>query len=332
MRRILIIRTGAVGDCVLTAPVLTSLRQSYADISIELLGNRDYLSPLVSVGLADASHSIDRPGFSKMFFPQEEIPSDLGAFFGSYDAVLSFVPDPERTFSHNLLSLGIPLILRGTPKPDSGKRIHITRHLMLALKPLDIDTSLTIPFFTLPPSELSAASKPYLTDIEEMSAPPIALHPGSGGRDKCWPAASFAELVSAISEKGCNIVLTSGPADDDAIEALHQHLGNTMPRVLRHIPLRDLGCILGKCAGFIGNDTGITHLAAATGIPTIALFGPTDPAVWGPRGRTVRILWGNLLITGDVGGVDDPPVGTGYPLESISVDCVLDALQDVIPT
>ena len=62
------------------------------------------------------------------------------------------------------------------------------------------------------------------------------------------------------------------------------------PLVLDHLPLPDLAAILGKCTAFLGNDSGITHLAALMGIPTAAIFGPTDPAVWGPRGPGVRII------------------------------------------
>lgn len=332
MIRILIIRTGAVGDCIVTTPILTCLRQTYENISIDVLGNTDYLSPLVSSGLADTSHSIDHPGVSRMFIPQGGIPADLGAFFESYDVVLSFLPDPKGTFYQNLFSLGIPMILKGAAKPDSGKRIHITRYLMLALDPLKIDTSLVTPSITIPPSGLSEVSKSYLSNIEQMSAPLIAIHPGSGGRNKCWPVASFAELVVGITERGWNVVFTSGPADDDVIESLHQHLKHMMPRVLKHLPLSELGCILGQCAGFIGNDTGITHLAAAMGIPTIALFGPTDPAIWGPRGRSVRILWGNYLIEGDVAEVDVSPIAADCLLENISVGCILGVLEEVTRT
>ncbi|MBT5873470.1 MAG: glycosyltransferase family 9 protein, partial [Candidatus Latescibacteria bacterium] len=78
-------------------------------------------------------------------------------------------------------------------------------------------------------------------------------------------------------------------------------------------------------------DTGITHLAAALGVPALALFGPTDPAVWGPRGRTVRILWGGHQVDGDIGleSAELPPAGR-YEMGEITVERVATSLQTIM--
>jgi ADP-heptose:LPS heptosyltransferase len=79
----------------------------------------------------------------------------------------------------------------------------------------------------------------------------------------------------------------------------------------------------------IGNDTGITHLAAAIGAPTVALFGPTDPAVWGPRGRKVRTLWGSEVIEEDVGVKSWEGPYFLKILTEIEVDLAMAVLEEV---
>ena len=76
-----------------------------------------------------------------------------------------------------------------------------------------------------------------------------------------------------------------GPADDDAAALLETVPGAC---VARDLPLRVLAALLARAGAYVGNDSGVTHLAAASGAPTIALFGPTDPRVWAPLGPRRR--------------------------------------------
>ena len=99
----------------------------------------------------------------------------------------------------------------------------------------------------------------------------VVLHPFASREDKRWPGAADFSLP------GLELVRLRGP---------EEHLPGAI-----YIPdLFDLARFLGGARAYIGNDSGITHLAAAVGTPTIALFGPTDPTVWSPRGPAVRII------------------------------------------
>ena len=122
-----------------------------------------------------------------------------------------------------------------------------------------------------------------------LDPPFFALHPGSGSPKKNWPAKKFAELARRIRDEKCGApVFSFGEADVAVGEALAR-LAPDVP-VVRGLDLLDLAGVLSTCAGYVGNDSGITHLAAAQGIPVVALFGPSDPVAWGPRGENVRIL------------------------------------------
>ena len=114
----------------------------------------------------------------------------------------------------------------------------------------------------------------------------IAIHPGSGSPRKNWPSSRFAELLRRLAP-GEPWLLIEGPADADAAAPLRR-LGGAV--VHRDLPPRILAALLGRAGVYVGNDSGISHLAAAVGIPTIALFGPTDPEVWSPVGPQVTAI------------------------------------------
>ena len=114
----------------------------------------------------------------------------------------------------------------------------------------------------------------------------LALHPGSGSPAKNWPPDRFARLARALSPDK-PWLLVAGPADTEAAGALAAEPGALLAE---RVPLRVLGALLSRAGLYIGNDSGISHLAAAYAAPTLALFGPTDPAVWRPLGPNVVAL------------------------------------------
>jgi ADP-heptose:LPS heptosyltransferase len=116
---------------------------------------------------------------------------------------------------------------------------------------------------------------PALPDLWIPGSAQIWIHPGSGGSSKCWP--NFAELARVIPEA----MILTGPCESFA-SAEH--------RTLKGLSLQEVSKRIRMCRMFIGNDSGITHLAAYWGCPTLALFGPTDPQIWGPIGRRVKII------------------------------------------
>jgi len=114
------------------------------------------------------------------------------------------------------------------------------------------------------------------------------LHPGSGGMKKRWPLTGFLELAKRLKEDGrITPLLMLGEADQDLMDELNA-LGKPWP-MLFGLSLCDVAGVLSCASLYVGNDSGVTHLAAAVGVRTVALFGPSDPAIWGPRGSHVSV-------------------------------------------
>jgi len=129
----------------------------------------------------------------------------------------------------------------------------------------------------------------------EWAAPPpflCALHPGSGGRNKCWPAKNFARLAAELSGRGFLPLVFFGPADGEVQKEFEAALKpGTLWRRIAQWPLREVFARLTLCRFYIGNDSGLSHLAARA-CPTLALFGPTAPSRWKPLGENIHVLQG----------------------------------------
>ena len=124
---------------------------------------------------------------------------------------------------------------------------------------------------------------PRITTPSTPATDLVAIHPGSGSARKNWPRDRFEELVSALSSRGNRLAWITGPADDP-----RPPRGDAQP--WSNLPLPELATRLSACRLFVGNDSGVSHLAAAVGCPTVALFGAASERVWSPRGPRVTVI------------------------------------------
>jgi ADP-heptose:LPS heptosyltransferase len=121
----------------------------------------------------------------------------------------------------------------------------------------------------------------------------IAMHPGSGGKKKCWPWENYEALIRMITGDHRTIcILLSGPAEDkETVQALSRlEQGNRRIMHLHHEPLIQIAALLTLSDYYVGNDSGISHLAGVMRCRGLVLFGPTDPRLWRPRGGTMDVL------------------------------------------
>lgn len=124
----------------------------------------------------------------------------------------------------------------------------------------------------------------------------IGLHPwASYGPAKCWPADNFAALSRLLVEKlGVTVVIFGGSSDRAPAEKLIRAAGEGVVNLTGKTDLDELAGLISLCRGFVANDSGPLHLAAALGVPTVGLFGSSDPAATSPRGGAVRTIFKNI--------------------------------------
>ena len=277
MSRILVIRGGAIGDFILTLPALKLLRDAFPAAHLEVLGYQHIVALAEMTGYADATRSIEYALLSSFFSRDGELASELVGYFGSFQQVVSYLFDPDEIFASNLRRTGVRNLIVGSPKMTDQE--HAARQLARPLEGLAL--------YLDDPAAIILPRKSRKVDPRL-----IALHPGSGSETKNWPLQNWAKIAQLLlaAPAGWRLLLVGGEADAERGAQLCAILPNDKVRCAQNLSLVDLAAELQNCALFLGHDSGISHLAAAVGTPSLLLFGPTDPAIWAPANRNVKVL------------------------------------------
>ena len=287
--RIAILRLRSLGDCVLTTPALQLLKHHRPDLRVavvvedrfrEIFENHPAVDEILPPDLARlrAFHPrlcLNFHGGTRSAWMTALSGARFRAGFGHY----------RQGFVYNVL------IPRAQEILGVDRKVHTAEHLASAI------FHLGVPQTEIPRASLGTGADPA------GGAPPHAaiLHPVAATPEKTWPAASFLEIARHLDQSGIDPIFIGGPADDLSPFARYQTVSGA--------PLSEIKRLLATASLFIGNDSGPAHMAAAFGLPVVVLFGPSDPAIWGPW-RTA----GEAL---------QDPAG----IAAIPVDRVLEALQ-----
>lgn len=297
MRRLLVIRGGAIGDFILTLPAIKLLREAYPQARLEILGYKHIIGLADRRFYADAVRSIEYGALASFFAKGAELPSELADYFARFDLVVSYLFDPDRVFETNVRRCGVANFLAGSPKIVGTE--HAAVQLARPLAELGLSLKCAAAQLYLNPNDRASGS----ASLEEVAGPVVAMHPGSGSMTKNWPIEHWRGLGQRLIETGDagSLLIVGGEADEKSLGRLRETLAHDAVRFAESLPLPQLAAIFERCALFIGHDSGISHIAAAAQIPCVLLFGPTDPAVWAPANASVRMLQGKA---GDFTGLD----------------------------
>jgi heptosyltransferase-2 len=307
--RIVIYRAGALGDTLLTFPALHVLRRRWPDAHITLICRSDVHALARASDLASTTYSHERSAWAGLYDARADA-SELGReTFAGADLALVWAPDSGSVIASRLRALGALRGLVVQPPPQAGSRRHVALQLMEALAPMGIDIPKDLAeLAAYPPMLQWPQSAQDEADVlwERLRAalagrPPIAIHPGSGGARKVWPPGHVTTLIHEARQDFAPILI-AGQQDEEAVARVIAEAGATP--VVRDISLVGLAAFLSACAIYVGNDSGVTHLAGMLGVPTIALFGPTDPVLWAPLGPGV------VTVQSPTGRMEDLPPET----------------------
>jgi len=293
LEKILMIHQGGVGDFILCLPAFESIRRHYSGLRIELMAYPRILQLVEGRYYVDMGKSIDQGGLSSFYLKNGKLNGSISRYFGGFDQAFLFLKDRDGIFSNNVKRTGVKKVFSISPFPKKGRRVHVIDHMLSSLVSMGIPRGGKIPRIFLLEEDRRVAEA-WLSQrgaYERVRKGLVALHPGSGSRKKLWPIGNFFNLAEKITgDLRLNTILFIGPAERDYLGSELERMRSIIPIWAEDIPLIHVAALLDRCRCYIGNDSGITHLAAAVGLPTIALFGPTDPEMWGPRGERVVIL------------------------------------------
>jgi ADP-heptose:LPS heptosyltransferase len=291
--RIAVYRAGALGDTLLIFPALNALRTQWPHAHITLICRPD-VHALASV-LADRTLSHELAAWTCLF-DKGASPSDLARkTFADADLAVVWARDAGGEMASRLRALGVQTALVADPAPQCGLRRHVALQLLDTLEPLGvaIPTDVAALPGLLPPLQWPREAQDEANGIWERlheslaGRRAIAIHSGSGGARKRWPPRHFAALIHNLRRDYAPILI-AGPQDEEIVAQVIAEAGAT-PGV-GDLSVAGLAAFLSRCALYVGNDAGVSHLAGLLGVPTVALFGPTNPALWAPLGPQVVTL------------------------------------------
>jgi heptosyltransferase-2 len=277
-------RSGGLGDTLLTLPLLRALAEDPSAPAVTFAGSAWAEAVLPLLTRPYRLLRTDGPEFTPLF--ASGAASDTTGAFAEADAAIVFSAGPDDVLAENARRLCTGPVMLWPVEPEAG--VHAARHFLRAATD-DAAGPIPLPSIRPAPDRLEWAGRWIEAELGRGPAP-LAVHAGSGGRRKCWPARHFAQAASAI---GRPALVLEGPADEEAAAAVRARLPGTVPAATAaHLPLTDLAALLCRCHAFLGNDSGVSHLAGLLGVRAVAVFGPTDPAVWAPLGPNARTVGG----------------------------------------
>ena len=279
--KILVIRGGAIGDFILTLPVLAALRRQFPRTHLEVLGYPHIAQLAVAGGLAQRVQSIEARSLAGFFAKNGELAEDLVDYFSEFDIIVSYLYDPDGIFQANVGRCARGPFYAGPHRPDEHEGRHATEVFLKPLERLAIFDAETTPRLEV--------GRAFETTI--ATGRWLAVHPGSGSEKKNWPEAKWVELLRHIMQSTTlRLLLVGGEAERGRLERLAPELPAGRVKLMQSEPLPELARWLASCIAFVGHDSGISHLAAAVGLRSMILWGDTEETVWRPRGRELTIL------------------------------------------
>ncbi len=273
--KLLIIHQGAIGDIVSIFPAIIRLKEKFC--RIDAICKKSIGELASSFKLIEKFYPVEAAFFSSVFSGKAD--PRIADIFRTYDEIIIFSYSQElETIISSIVNRNI---YRIPPRPDADIEIHVLDHILNRLAE----------------DGLIRNAKRPVTDYFARSMEPgnhhdrlkILIHPGSGSAKKNWASPNFIKVFEKIGSLGMNPEIITGPAEENIAVIMAESLpAGSKIHMLTNLPV--LAAMLKQSGGFIGNDSGISHLAAFTGIPTVVIFGPSSPKRWKPFGRSVEAL------------------------------------------
>jgi ADP-heptose:LPS heptosyltransferase len=323
--KIAVVHQGALGDFLLALPILEGLHRSYPRIRLKLWAKAEHVALFAEKSYIEKEHPPDDLELTPFFHDELWREAKTPRFFVDTLAILIFGQAGSRVLTTRLSArLPCPVQwLQSFPNPGSTQPVH--HFLLEQCRQLGWSVEECLP--QLKPLRIEQS---FIQEYLRRKTPtpigkPIVVHPGSGGLRKIWPLKNWWALFRFLVEQyRFPVYLTLGPADE-RLKSFAREAEKLDVTVLDGFSLPRLAAFLAESQLFIGSDSGVSHLAALMGIPTLAIFGPTDPGIWAPRGSNAHIIRESWEEAEVLTWSPDPPAATLSPH-------ILEAVKNLLPS
>ena len=274
----------------LARPALNLLRRQFPQHEMALLVGAAVGSVLRDGGETDRVLPLELTYLTELFAGSDSVHPAFRTWLNTCDFAVGWLQDTERAVLNTLRTLGVHRLCVQSPSSSDLLSEHQAARYLEVLDATVVSRVKNQPLILLPSVRERGRQILYRLNRSHQQRL-VVIHPGSGSVHKCMEASRFATVIEWLSSEGTFPVLLEGPSDEESVGQVLRSLRMTVP-VLRDLDLSMAAAVLSHAELYLGHDSGMTHLAAALSIPTIACFGPTNPRRWAPLGRTVSILTG----------------------------------------
>jgi heptosyltransferase-2 len=303
-QRGLILQPGAIGDCILTLPLAELMKETVCPGGVDIIGHTEYLGMLPGRSCVDAVRSLDSISLHRLFAGERDFEladgDPLIMAFAGYSWIASFLGEPDSHFEKNLIftvncsnsAEVITLAMKLGPEhgghiSDFYRKQFVEQSQLLSQ---EHNSAVGMPLIRPTQADRLRGMEVLAENGVMPTTKAIIMHPGSGGAHKCWHLDNFLAVARMLEKEGTDSVFLLGPAEAERFSESAIAKIRAAGKLLTNLSLAEVLGVLGCSRGYIGNDSGITHLSAAVGIRTVVVFGPTAPAIYGPLGPAVTIL------------------------------------------
>jgi heptosyltransferase-3 len=286
----MMIHPGGLGDVLLTVPAMVRLRTRFPNHWLMLCAEDQVARLLLACRIIDEWTSVQGRNCTDLFAGAESSTGQVQTWLEDCDLAIGWMQDLDGKLSETLKAVGVREVIVRSPFSADIRATHQRDRFLETINETpsddegDVLLTVTEHLLHLGRACLEAAG---LSTGQSL----VVIHPGSGSVHKCVAPVTLASVVIAVQASGAIPVVLEGPADREPVERLLT-LRVDSPIVLKGIDLQTVAGVLAQARLFVGQDSGITHLAGLMGLRLVALFGPTDPARWAPRGAHVTVVQG----------------------------------------
>ena len=303
-QRALILQPGAIGDCVLTIQLSKFIKDALGLGGVDMLGHTDYISVFPGRTCIDGILSVDSIDLHRLFVKTKDFNlaegDSLIPFFAGYSWIITFLGHQNNDFEQNLIftvncSQSAEVMTLSLEPPRKYTK-HISEYYVeafieqcsLSLEARQFRTDEVL----IKPTQYDVKRGRELLNEAGISSSEnlVILHPGSGGSHKCWHLDNFLAVAEKLIPAGFQVVFLLGPVELERFAPAKIEDMTKITKCITDLSLTEVFPLLSCTGAFVGNDSGITHLAAGLGVKTLAVFGPTDPVVYKPIGPAVTVF------------------------------------------
>ncbi len=303
----LVLFPGSLGDFVCVLPALEGLRATSQTQRIAVAVRGQSLEIALHIPWISHVLSLDRSLFASLFSSSAMMSPDTMQLFSSVPCVVSWFGHTSPEVQAALQQL-VPGGSRSFAFFSGQEKLHACLYYLRCLG----STEVRCPSLAVRDEDRTWLDEYWQLNGWRPSARLLVIHPGSGGKKKRWAREGFAHVANWWKTRtNRHVMILLGPAEEGEVE-FWQRAGI----VESSLSLRQVGVLLSRADLFLGNDSGVSHLAGAMGARGVVLFGPTCPEQWRPLGGSLSVLVNRAYRTAT-------PDAVGVSLEEIPAETVI---------